>query len=105
MDLSNSESPLQQLESTVFPVSLYKGIFRTLVAVLELTQEYPNPKTKTSASCCPLNHLARDLTTNLPGGELLIEEQEDIIQIARQLTLFSLASLSFTISKCTYQFR
>jgi hypothetical protein len=42
--------------------------------------------------------------TNLPGGELLIEEQEDIIQMAQQLTLFLLASLSFTISKCTYQF-
>jgi hypothetical protein len=79
MDLSNSESPLQQLESTIFLVFLYEGIFRTLVAILELTQEYSNPKTKTSASCCPLNHLVRDLTTNLPGGELLIEEQEDII--------------------------
>jgi hypothetical protein len=105
MDLSNFESLLQQLESTIFPVSLYKGIFRTLVAVLKLTQEYPNPKTKTSASCCPLNHLVRDLTTNLPGGELLIEEQKDIIQMAWQLMLFLLASLSFTISKCTYQFR
>ena len=44
MDLSNSESRLQQLptmSTTVFPVSLlyYEGIFPKLVAVLELTQD------------------------------------------------------------------
>ena len=99
------------MSTAVFPVSLYEGILPKLVAVLELTQDpagvsNPQARQKLLQAVRPPNRSqievyqllflqtnnfknaiaqAKDFAINLPGGELLIEEQDDIIQMLETL--------------------
>ncbi|KIM45470.1 hypothetical protein M413DRAFT_430051 [Hebeloma cylindrosporum] len=79
--------------ATVLPVSLYEGILPKLVAVLQLTQDpagVSNPQARQKLLQATNNFKnaiaqAKDFAINLPGGELLIEEQDDIIQMLETL--------------------
>ncbi|KAF8737366.1 hypothetical protein AX14_012961 [Amanita brunnescens Koide BX004] len=75
------------------PTHLYQSLILKLVAVLELTQS-PNgvvtPQAKQALLQATNDYKnamsqARELASNLPGGELVIEEQEQVIQMLEQL--------------------
>ncbi|KDR68726.1 hypothetical protein GALMADRAFT_256548 [Galerina marginata CBS 339.88] len=97
------------MSNNVFPISLYEELLPKLVAVLELTQQttgISNPQTKqkllqavivlssesfVAHSFRQTNNFknaiaqAKDFAINLPGGELLIEEQDDVIEMLETL--------------------
>ncbi|KAK2463531.1 hypothetical protein APHAL10511_004282 [Amanita phalloides] len=72
---------------------LYQSLLSKLVTVLELTQKpdgVVTPQAKQAllqATNDYKNALsqARELASNLPGGELVIEEQEEVIQMLEHL--------------------
>ncbi|KAL9715663.1 hypothetical protein Ac2012v2_000106 [Leucoagaricus gongylophorus] len=81
------------MTSNPLPVSLYENLLLKLVAVLELTHQeegIATPAAKQTilqATNDFRNALirAKDLVVNLPGGELLIQEQEQLIQMLETL--------------------
>ncbi|XP_006454921.1 hypothetical protein AGABI2DRAFT_114691 [Agaricus bisporus var. bisporus H97] len=75
------------------PVALYQNLLSKLVAVLQLTRQ-PEGTTTPAAKQALLqatnefkNALAqaKDLVTNLPGGELLINDQDEVIGMLETL--------------------
>ncbi|KAF7784836.1 hypothetical protein Agabi119p4_1001 [Agaricus bisporus var. burnettii] len=75
------------------PVALYQNLLPKLVAVLQLTHQ-PEGTTTPAAKQALLqatnefkNALAqaKDLVTNLPGGELLINDQDEVIGMLETL--------------------
>ncbi|KJA13621.1 hypothetical protein HYPSUDRAFT_151399 [Hypholoma sublateritium FD-334 SS-4] len=81
------------MAANVFPVSYYEELLPKLVAVLELTQQPAGTSTPESkqrllqAANNFKNALAqaKDVSGNLPGGELRIEEQDDLIYMLETL--------------------
>ncbi|KAF8908216.1 hypothetical protein CPB84DRAFT_1744381 [Gymnopilus junonius] len=80
--------------NAVFPVSLYEDLLPKLVAVLQLTQQneggMSNPQAKQRLLQATNNFKnamaqAREFAANLPGGELRIEEQDDVIMMLEEL--------------------
>ncbi|KXN85593.1 hypothetical protein AN958_11088 [Leucoagaricus sp. SymC.cos] len=81
------------MSSNPLPVNLYESLLSKLVTVLQLTHQ--NEGTTTPAAKQAIlqatndfkNALAqaKDLVTNLPGGELLIEEQDEVIKMLETL--------------------
>ncbi|KAF8972511.1 hypothetical protein BDZ97DRAFT_1649490 [Flammula alnicola] len=77
------------MSTNVFPISLYEELLPKLVAVLELTQQdagMSNPQAKQKLLQATNNFKAaiaqaKDFAINLPGGELVIEEQDDVINM------------------------
>ncbi|KAF7330978.1 Mediator of RNA polymerase II transcription subunit 9 [Mycena venus] len=75
------------------PAALFESLLLKLVAVLELTQRPEGtvtPQAKqavlhaTNEFKSALNQ-AKELATNLPGGELLIEDQTEVIEMLTEL--------------------
>ncbi|KAF8236950.1 hypothetical protein L208DRAFT_1390013 [Tricholoma matsutake] len=75
------------------PSSLYEGLLEKLVIVLELAQKNEGVVTPSAKQAIlqatndfksALNR-AKDLAANLPGGELRIEEQDEIIEMLETL--------------------
>ncbi|KAF9530741.1 hypothetical protein CPB83DRAFT_892381 [Crepidotus variabilis] len=81
------------MPETVFPVTLYEELLPKLVDVLELTQKtdgIANPQSKQKllqATNTFKNAIAqaKEFSNNLRGGELTIEEQDDVIQLLETL--------------------
>ncbi|KAF8627295.1 hypothetical protein AX17_006340 [Amanita inopinata Kibby_2008] len=77
------------MTSNALPTELYKGLLLKLVAVLELTQREDGVVTAEArqallqATNDYKNALAqaRETALNLPGGELVIEDQNEVIQM------------------------
>ncbi|PBK89184.1 hypothetical protein ARMGADRAFT_333546 [Armillaria gallica] len=79
--------------SSVLPTSLYEGLLAKLVKILELTQKPEGTATPQAKQA--LLHAtndfkssiaqAKDLATELPGGELRIDEQDEVIEMLTQL--------------------
>ncbi|KAF8341731.1 hypothetical protein F5887DRAFT_887879 [Amanita rubescens] len=75
------------------PTDLYQNLILKLVIVLELTQKpdgvvTPHAKQALLQATNDYKNAmlqARELASNLPGGELVIEEQEQIVQMLEQL--------------------
>ncbi|KAK0440397.1 uncharacterized protein EV420DRAFT_1279205 [Desarmillaria tabescens] len=79
--------------SSVLPTSLYEGLLAKLVRILELTQKPEGTATPQAKQA--LLHAtndfknsiaqAKDLAAELPGGELRIDEQDEVIEMLTQL--------------------
>ncbi|KAF9475508.1 hypothetical protein BDN70DRAFT_883618 [Pholiota conissans] len=81
------------MAANVFPISIYEELLPRLVAVLELIQQSPGVSTPESkqkllqATNNFKNALAqaKEFAINLPGGELCIREQDDMIHMLETL--------------------
>ncbi|KAJ3572320.1 hypothetical protein NP233_g3168 [Leucocoprinus birnbaumii] len=81
------------MPSNPLPVNLYESLLSKLVAVLQLTHQ--NEGTTTPAAKQAILQAtndfksalsqAKDLVVNLPGGELQIQEQDEVIQMLETL--------------------
>lgn len=79
--------------SSVLPMSLYEGLLAKLVKILELTQKPEGTATPQAKQA--LLHAtndfkssiaqAKDLAAELAGGELRIDEQDEVIEMLTQL--------------------
>ncbi|KAF8179119.1 hypothetical protein BJ912DRAFT_644744 [Pholiota molesta] len=87
-------SPLATTMATnVFPISYYEELLPKLVAVLELIQQSPGvatPESKQKLLQATNNYKsalaqAKEFANNLPGGELCIKEQDDVIYMLETL--------------------
>ncbi|KAF8808881.1 hypothetical protein BYT27DRAFT_7095657 [Phlegmacium glaucopus] len=84
------------------PITLYEDLLPKLVAVLELTQQTvgistPQAKQRLLQTTKDFKNAiaqAKDFAVNLPGGELLIEEQDDVISLLETLKERKRAQLS-----------
>jgi hypothetical protein len=93
------------MSSNALPTALYEGLLLKLVAVLELTQKPEGTVTPQAKQALlqatnefknALNQ-AKELADALPGGDLLVEEQDEVIHMLetlrdhkkRQLSQFS----------------
>ncbi|KAK7053822.1 mediator of RNA polymerase II transcription subunit 9 [Favolaschia claudopus] len=81
------------MSTTPLPAALFESLLLKLVAVLELTQRpegIVTPQAKqavlqaTNDFKSTLNQ-AKDISTRLPGGELLIEDQIEVIEMLTEL--------------------
>ncbi|KAF8168464.1 hypothetical protein B0H34DRAFT_793064 [Crassisporium funariophilum] len=90
------------MAANVLPISVYEDLLPKLVAVLELTQQLegittPQAKQKLLHATNDFKNLiaqAKDFAINLPGGELVIEEQDDVINMLEMLKERKRAQLS-----------
>ncbi|KAM6497749.1 hypothetical protein JOM56_005697 [Amanita muscaria] len=83
------------MSSTTIALSteLYQSLLIKLVTVLELTQKpdgIVTPQAKQALLQATNDYKnvlaqARELATNLPGGELVTEEQEEVIQMLEEI--------------------
>ncbi|KAH9487293.1 hypothetical protein JR316_0001363 [Psilocybe cubensis] len=81
------------MSTSVFPSSLYAELLPKLLEVLELTQQtsgISNPQARQKLLQATINFKnalaqAKDFANNLPGGELTIEEQDDVIEMLEML--------------------
>ncbi|KAJ7062876.1 hypothetical protein C8F01DRAFT_986003 [Mycena amicta] len=78
---------------TTLPVALFDSLLLKLITVLELIQG-PEGTVTPQARQAVLNatnefrtalNQAKELATNLPGGDLRIEEQQDVIEMLTEL--------------------
>jgi len=84
------------------PITLYEDLLPKLVAVLELTQQTvgistPEAKQKLLQTTKDFKNAiaqAKEFAANLPGGELLIEEQDAVISLLETLKERKRAQLS-----------
>ncbi|KAF8816672.1 hypothetical protein BYT27DRAFT_7220537 [Phlegmacium glaucopus] len=84
------------------PITLYEDLLPKLVAVLELTQQTvgistPQAKQKLLQTTKDFKNAiaqAKDFAVNLPGGELLVEEQDVVISLLETLKERKRAQLS-----------
>ncbi|KIM81750.1 hypothetical protein PILCRDRAFT_821099 [Piloderma croceum F 1598] len=100
------------MASSILPTALFEGLLLKLVTVLELTRRpegMATPQAKqallqaTNDFKNTLNK-AKELVNLLPGGEMLVEEQDEIIDMLeklrdhkqQQLSQFSTCILSFS---------
>ncbi|KAF8631354.1 hypothetical protein AX15_002439 [Amanita polypyramis BW_CC] len=75
------------------PTDLYQSLLLKLVAILELTRKHDGvitPQAKQSLLQATNDFKkalsqAKELAVSLPGGELVIEEQEQVIQMLEEL--------------------
>ncbi|TFK43103.1 hypothetical protein BDQ12DRAFT_674399 [Crucibulum laeve] len=100
--------------SASIPVGLYESLLEKLVAVLRLTQQPDGVQTPQAkqALLMATNDFrstlaqAKDVAVNLAGGELMIEDQDDVINMLEtlknrkraQLAQFSARTLASTSS-------
>ncbi|PPQ95397.1 hypothetical protein CVT26_008243 [Gymnopilus dilepis] len=90
---TNSAPAALGTTANVFPVSLYEDLLPKLVAILKLTQQtegISNPQAKQALLQATNNFKnavaqAKEFAVTLPGGELRIDEQEDVIQMLETL--------------------
>jgi len=95
------------MTATIFPVSLYENLLPKIVSVLELTQQtefMTNQEAKQSllqATNAFKNAIsqAKDVATNLPGGELTVEQQDEVIKLLERLRELKRAQLAEFASK------
>ncbi|PPQ68477.1 hypothetical protein CVT25_008403 [Psilocybe cyanescens] len=81
------------MATSIFPISLYEELLPKLMEVLELTQQtsgISNPQSRQKLLQATINFKnaisqAKEFAINLPGGELLIEEQDDVIKMLGML--------------------
>ncbi|KAG7450867.1 uncharacterized protein BT62DRAFT_541202 [Guyanagaster necrorhizus] len=74
--------------SSVLPMSLYEGLLAKLVKILELTQKpegTATPQAKQALLHASSIAQAKDLAAELAGGELRIDEQDEVIEMLTQL--------------------
>ncbi|KAF8816693.1 hypothetical protein BYT27DRAFT_7207080 [Phlegmacium glaucopus] len=84
------------------PITLYEDLLPKLIAVLELTQQTvgmstPQAKQKLLQTTKDFKNAiaqAKYFAVNLPGGELLVEEQDDVISLSEMLKERKRAQLS-----------
>ncbi|PPQ69234.1 hypothetical protein CVT25_006951 [Psilocybe cyanescens] len=81
------------MATSIFPISLYEELLPKLMEVLELTQQtsgISNPQSRQKLLQATINFKnaisqAKEFAINLPGGELLIEEQDEVIKMLGML--------------------
>ncbi|KAF8174722.1 hypothetical protein BJ912DRAFT_1147312 [Pholiota molesta] len=75
------------MATNVFPISYYEELLPKLVAVLELIQQSPGSQRPNRNRNCfkPALAQAKEFANNLPGGELCIKEQDDVIYMLETL--------------------
>ncbi|KAF5311904.1 hypothetical protein D9619_003627 [Psilocybe cf. subviscida] len=75
------------MNANVFPISLYEELLPKLVAILELTQQpqgTPDPQAKHKLLQATNNFKnalaqAKEYALSLPGGEMITDEQDEVI--------------------------
>ncbi|PFH48226.1 hypothetical protein AMATHDRAFT_150420 [Amanita thiersii Skay4041] len=81
------------MSSNALPAELYQSLFKKLAVVLELTQKpdgVVTPQAKQAllqAANEYKNTLtqAKELAMNLPGGEMCIEDQDEVIEMLEEI--------------------
>ncbi|KAF9556335.1 hypothetical protein CPC08DRAFT_765321 [Agrocybe pediades] len=93
----------------MLPVALYESLLPKLVKILELTQQQelngPSAVQAKQNLFLATNDFknaiaqAKDFALNLPGGEMLIEEQDEVIAMLERLKARKMAQLTAFTSK------
>ncbi|KAF9042137.1 hypothetical protein BJ165DRAFT_252505 [Panaeolus papilionaceus] len=79
--------------STTLPITLYESLLSKLIMIIELTQQpggvsNPHGRQKLLQATNELKNAiaqAKEYAINLPGGELVIEEQDQVITMLETL--------------------
>ncbi|KAF5356257.1 hypothetical protein D9756_004346 [Leucocoprinus leucothites] len=89
----NASATGSTMPSNPLPVNLYESLLLKLVTVLQLTHQTEGTTTPAAKQTIlqATNDFksalaqAKDLVANLPGGELMIQEQDEVIQMLETL--------------------
>jgi len=95
------------MTSTIFPISLFEELLPKIVEVLELIQQTAGltsqqAKQKLLQSTNAFKNAisqAKDIAVKLPGGELTIEQQDEIIRLLERLRELKRVQLAEFASK------